>query len=195
MPASSPFLLSFCIHLSLIPKDLLNSPRLNLQLTAVFALLYRTLLNSTACSLSTCKYLSVCLSLLTFSCLMSLKTLACTACSSTAWIFQQFKWWCHGGTWKSDEVMLPCSQVYPEWVPSVKKLVIHNRDTDWAEIMIGHLRRNRDGISSKAVMEWISLSSGENGLSAEETELIRALVLTQPAVGLLFVDFGDEVWN
>ncbi len=44
-------------------------------------------------------------------------------------------------------------------------------------------------------MEWISLSSGENGLSAEETELIRALVLTQPAVGLFFVDFGDEVWN
>lgn len=43
-------------------------------------------------------------------------------------------------------------------------------------------------------MEWIS-SSGENGLSVEETELIRALVLTQPAVGLLFVDFGDEVWK
>lgn len=43
-------------------------------------------------------------------------------------------------------------------------------------------------------MERIS-SSGEDGLSAEETELIRALVLTEPAVGLLFVDFGDEVWK
>lgn len=48
--------------------------------------------------------------------------------------------------------------------------------------------------SSIASMEWIS-SSGENVLSAEETELIRALVLTQPAVALLFVDFGDEVWK
>lgn len=38
-------------------------------------------------------------------------------------------------------------------------------------------------------MEQIS-SSGKNSLS-----VIKALVLSETAVGLLFVDFGDEVWK
>jgi len=29
----------------------------------------------------------------------------------------------------------------------------------------------------------------------EETKIIRALVLAEPAVERLFVDFGDEVWK